>query len=125
MKKIIMLALLTLASTTLLPKNRCSFEKKCNSHFYSKIGTTLILGPAIGSLIGIINKRAESRNAQLSEKLILWFIFSIINGMTTKAVSCTLDSLDIPHSERGLGTTSWLASWIAYFMTENDYNIQL
>lgn len=124
MKKLILIALCIFATTNLWSKNRCSFDKKCNSHFYSKIGTTLIIGPTIGALVGIINKRAESKNALLSEKLILWFIFSVINGMATKAVSCTLDSLDIPHSERGLGTTSWLASWIAYFMAENNYNMR-
>ncbi len=108
--------LILFLGSSLFSKDHDAFTKKCNTYFYSKIGVTLTVGPLIGALIGIANKNAESRNAKLPEKLILFCIFGIINGMVTKSASYVLDSLDIPHSERGLGTSSWLASWIAYFI---------
>jgi hypothetical protein len=117
-KKCIMLILFL--GSSLFSKDHNAFTKKCNTYFYSKIGVTLTVGPLIGALIGVANKNAESTNAKLPEKLILFCIFGIINGMATKSASYVLDCLDIPHSERGLGTSSWLASWIAYFIASHQ-----
>lgn len=119
-KLIIMTIVVLIGASPLLAKDHHGFKKKSNYHFYSKVGTTITVGPLIGAIVGIANKRAESINAKLLEKLILWGVFGIINGLATKTASYLLDSLDIPHSERGLGTTSWLASWIAYFIAKKD-----
>lgn len=115
-----MFILMITAGSTAIAKDHDGFTKKCNSYFYSKIGVTVTVGPLIGTLIGIANKNAETKNAQITEKLVLWCIFGLINGIATKSASYILDSLDIPHSERGLGTTSWLASWIAYFIASHQ-----
>ena len=117
MNKFLIIALFLSSVSSISPKNHCSFNKKCNKYFYSKVAPTVIVGPLVGTIIGIANKQAESKNALLLEKVMLWILFGMLNGLATKSASCALDALDIPHSERGLGTTAWLASWVAYFAT--------